>query len=115
MCRREGDLRGGTPEPKSKAAPFVWRWRDARPQAMRAAELVGTESAVRRVLLLEAGPDSPRFDHLPDEIKFGFETGTSMPPLRTPAGHPIHYFFCHRQAQHPLHASWHLREHNTSP
>jgi choline dehydrogenase len=41
------------------------------------------------VLLLEAGPDYPQFDHLPDEIKFGFDTGADPPPLRTPSGHPI--------------------------
>ena len=41
---------GGGPEPKSKAVPFVWHWQDVRPQAMRAAELVGTEQAERRVL-----------------------------------------------------------------
>jgi choline dehydrogenase len=43
----------------------------------------------RSVLLLEAGPDYPRFEHLPAEIKFGFDTATDMPPLRTPSGHPI--------------------------
>jgi gentisate 1,2-dioxygenase len=32
--------------------PYVWHWRDIRPQAMRAAELVGTEQAERRVLRL---------------------------------------------------------------
>jgi len=49
---------GGGPEPRSKAVPFVWHWRDVRPQAMRAAELVGTEQAERRVLLL-ANPGLP--------------------------------------------------------
>ena len=39
-------------EPKSRAVPHVWHWRDLRPQAMRAAELVGTEQAERRVLRL---------------------------------------------------------------
>ncbi len=39
-------------EPKSKAVPYVWHWRDLRPLAMRAAELVGTEEAERRVLIL---------------------------------------------------------------
>ena len=33
---------GVSVEPRSKAVPFVWHWRDLRPQAMRAAELVGT-------------------------------------------------------------------------
>src|SRR5213594_1552756 len=39
-------------EPRSKAVPHVWHWRDLRPQLMRAAELVGTEQAERRVLRL---------------------------------------------------------------
>ena len=39
-------------EPHSKAVPYVWHWRDLRPQALRAAELVGTEQAERRVLRL---------------------------------------------------------------
>ena len=26
-------------EPKSKALPFLWRWRDLKPQALRAGEL----------------------------------------------------------------------------
>jgi len=30
--------------------PYVWHWRELRPQAMRAAELVGTAQAERRVL-----------------------------------------------------------------
>ena len=39
-------------EPHSKAVPYLWHWRDLRPQAMRAAELVGTQQAERRVLRL---------------------------------------------------------------
>lgn len=39
-------------EPESKAVPYLWRWRDLRPQAMRAAALVGTQQAERRVLRL---------------------------------------------------------------
>jgi len=39
-------------EPQSTAVPYVWHWRDLRPQAMRAAELVGTAQAERRVLRL---------------------------------------------------------------
>src|SRR5690349_15864020 len=39
-------------EPQSKAVPYLWRWRDLRPQALRAAELVGTQQAERRVLRL---------------------------------------------------------------
>jgi choline dehydrogenase len=55
--------------------------------AVLAARL--SEDPERSVLLLEAGPDYPQFEHLPDEIKFGFDTGTGAPPLRTPSGHPI--------------------------
>ena len=39
-------------EPRSAAVPYLWHWRDLRPQAMRAAELVGTAQAERRVLRL---------------------------------------------------------------
>ena len=39
-------------EPKSRAAPHVWSWKDLRPQALKAAELVGTEQAERRALML---------------------------------------------------------------
>src|SRR6202165_2681466 len=39
-------------EPQSKAVPYLWHWRDLRPQARRAAELVGTQQAERRVLRL---------------------------------------------------------------
>jgi gentisate 1,2-dioxygenase len=39
-------------EPQSKAVPYLWHWRELRPQAMRAAELVGTAQAERRVLRL---------------------------------------------------------------
>jgi len=39
-------------EPQSKAVPYLWHWRDLRPQSMRAAELVGTQQAERRVLRL---------------------------------------------------------------
>ncbi len=39
-------------EPKSRALPFLWRWRDLRPQALRAGDLIGTADAERRVLML---------------------------------------------------------------
>jgi gentisate 1,2-dioxygenase len=37
-------------EPKSRLEPYVWRWREMRPQALRALELVGTQEAERRVI-----------------------------------------------------------------
>ena len=43
----------------------------------------------RSVLLIEAGPDYPDFDRLPDELKYGFDIGGEAPPMRTPGGHPI--------------------------
>ena len=39
-------------EPKSKALPFLWRWRDLQPQALRAGDLISTADAERRVLML---------------------------------------------------------------
>ena len=48
-----------------------------------------SEELERSVLLLEAGPDYPEFEHLPEDIKFGYDTGTGTPPLRTRSGHPI--------------------------
>jgi gentisate 1,2-dioxygenase len=39
-------------EPKPKALPHVWRWDDVLPRALKAAELVGTQQAERRVLQL---------------------------------------------------------------
>lgn len=44
---------GVSVEPRTKAVPYVWHWSDLRPQAMRAAELVGTAQAERRVLRLQ--------------------------------------------------------------
>ena len=41
-----------TNEPKGKAVPHLWRWSELRPRALRAAELVGTQEAERRVLML---------------------------------------------------------------
>ena len=49
---------GISTEPHSKAVPYLWHWRDLRPQAMRAAELVGTQQAERRVLRL-TNPELP--------------------------------------------------------
>ena len=37
-----------------------------------------SEDPDRSVLLLEAGPDYPNFEHLPDEIKFGYASGVDI-------------------------------------
>ena len=48
-----------------------------------------SEDPARSVLLLEAGPDYPDFDRLPDELKFGFSAAPTPPTVRTAAGHPV--------------------------
>jgi gentisate 1,2-dioxygenase len=40
----------GSPEPRSKVRPSIWKWDDLRRDAMRALELVGTKEAERRVI-----------------------------------------------------------------
>jgi gentisate 1,2-dioxygenase len=40
-------------KPGTAAAPVIWRWRDVQPHLMRAAELITTQEAERRVLMLE--------------------------------------------------------------
>ena len=40
------------------------------------------------MLLLEAGPDYPDFDRLPDELKYGFGAAPTPPAVRSPSGHP---------------------------
>jgi gentisate 1,2-dioxygenase len=40
-------------KPGTAAVPHIWRWRDAQPRLMRAAELITTHEAERRVLMLE--------------------------------------------------------------
>ena len=33
-----------------------------------------SEDSSKSVLLIEAGPDYPEFEHLPEEVKFGYAT-----------------------------------------
>jgi gentisate 1,2-dioxygenase len=40
-----------TRQPPEREVPQLWRWRDVRPQLLRAGELVTTEEAERRVLM----------------------------------------------------------------
>ena len=40
------------------------------------------------VLLLEAGPDYPKPEFLPDEVRYGYNASATPPPYRTPAGQP---------------------------
>jgi len=41
--------------------------------------VAGSEDAGRSVLLLEAGPDYPDFEHYPDDLKFGYTATASAP------------------------------------
>jgi gentisate 1,2-dioxygenase len=41
-----------TAEPRPKAVPHLWRWAEMRPQVHRAGELIGTDEAERRVVML---------------------------------------------------------------
>src|SRR5438046_9204628 len=41
-----------TPEPRPKAVPHLWSWAELRPQVYRAGELIGTDEAERRVVML---------------------------------------------------------------
>ena len=47
-----------------------------------------SEDPAKSVLLLEAGPDYPDFERLPDHLKFGFAAAPTPPVVRTPSGHP---------------------------
>ena len=48
-----------------------------------------SEDPSRSVALLEAGPDYPDFDWLPDELKYGFASAPTPPTARTAGGHPV--------------------------
>jgi gentisate 1,2-dioxygenase len=41
-----------TPTPQGKTRPYIWRYAEVRPHLMRAGELVNTQEAERRVLML---------------------------------------------------------------
>ncbi len=48
-----------------------------------------SEDPGRSVLLLEAGPDYPDFEQLPDQLKYGFAAAPEPPSARTAGGHPV--------------------------
>ena len=58
--------------PGTDAVPAIWRYRDMRPQLLRAAELVTTEEAERRVLMLE-NPGLPGSTYITCSIYSGLQ------------------------------------------
>src|ERR1051326_8490480 len=50
--QRDAARRDEPVQPKPQAIGHVWHWRDLRTQALKAAQLVGTQQAERRVLQL---------------------------------------------------------------
>ena len=85
-----------------------------------------SEDPQRSVLLLEAGPDYPDFEQLPEEIKFGFASGIdtvtthhnwefwargtdTTPPLQIPRGQGHRRFERDQRAGVPARGSGRLR------
>ena len=58
--------------PGTDAVPAIWRYRDMRPELLRAAELVTTEEAERRVLMLE-NPGLPGSTYITCSIYSGLQ------------------------------------------
>lgn len=47
-----------------------------------------SEDPNKSVMLVEAGPDYPDFERLPERLKYGFAAAPTPPVSRTPSGHP---------------------------
>jgi gentisate 1,2-dioxygenase len=58
--------------PGSPAVPTIWHYRDMRPQLMRAVEVVSTEEAERRVLMLE-NPGLPGTTYITSSVYSGLQ------------------------------------------
>ncbi len=58
--------------PGNDAVPAIWHYRDMRPQLLRAAELVTTEEAERRVLMLE-NPGLPGSTYILTSVYSGLQ------------------------------------------
>lgn len=58
--------------PGTPAVPAIWRYTDMRPQLLRAAELITTEQAERRVLMLE-NPGLPGTGYISSSLYSGMQ------------------------------------------
>jgi gentisate 1,2-dioxygenase len=58
--------------PGTAAVPAIWRYRDMRPQLLRAAELISTHEAERRVLMLE-NPGLPGTGYITSSLYSGLQ------------------------------------------
>jgi len=58
--------------PGTAAVPAIWRYRDMRPQLLRAAELISTHEAERRVLMLE-NPGLPGTGYITNSLYSGLQ------------------------------------------
>lgn len=66
-------LQGLVPaEPVPAAKPWCWRWQDVYPQLLRSGELISTEEAERRVLVLE-NPGLPGRSQVTDTLYGGLQ------------------------------------------
>jgi gentisate 1,2-dioxygenase len=67
LWERTTSLGPGTP-----AIPAIWRYRDMRPQLLRAAELITAKDAERRVFMLE-NPGLPGSDYTTNTLQCGLQ------------------------------------------
>jgi gentisate 1,2-dioxygenase len=58
--------------PGTTAIPAIWRYKDMRPQLLRAAELISTQQAERRVLMLE-NPGLPGTGYITSSLYSGMQ------------------------------------------
>src|ERR1700745_3917427 len=65
----ERPARGG---PASPAVPTIWRYRDMRPQLLRAVELITAKEAERRVFMLE-NPGLPGTGYITSSLYCGLQ------------------------------------------
>ena len=71
--------------PGSPARPTIWRYKDMRPQLLRAIDLISAKEAERRVFMLE-NPGLPGSGYITKLITFRLQLG---PILEGPVWRPV--------------------------